>query len=49
MTNNVRYSYYTKRIPTPENGNIESRDREESKLNSTIIVKSGTHTLTDDQ
>ena len=40
---------YNKRITTRDNGNVQSRDKEESKLNSTISANSGAHTLTHDQ
>ena len=42
------YKYYNKRITTRDNGNSQSHDKEESKLNSTITVNSGAHTLTHD-
>ena len=38
-----------KRITTRDNGNVQSRDQEESKLNSTITANSGAQTLTYDQ
>ena len=31
-----------------DNGKVQSHDKEESKLNSTIIANSGAHTLTND-
>ena len=37
--------YYNKWITTRDNGNVQSKDQEENKLNSTIIANSGTHTL----
>ena len=40
---------YNKRITTRVNGNVQSRDKEESKSNSTISANSGAHTLTHDQ
>ena len=43
------YKYYNKRITTCDNGNVQSHNQEESKLNSTINVNSGAHTLTDDK
>ena len=43
------YKYYNKRITTPDNGNVQSRDPEESKSNSTIHENSGAHTLTHDE
>ena len=44
----LSYKYYNKRIATRDNGNIQSQDKEESKLNSTITANSGAHTLTHD-
>ena len=32
-------------MATLDNGNVQSHDQEESKLNNTIIAKSGDHTL----
>ena len=50
MMKKLSYKYYNKRITTPDNGkshdNVQSHDKEESKLNSTIIANSGAHTLT---
>ena len=43
----ISYKYY-KRITTRDNGNVQSHDKEESKLNSTITTNSGAHTLTHD-
>ena len=43
------YKYYNKRITTRDNDNVQSHDKEESKLNSTITANSGAHTLTHDQ
>ena len=40
---------YNKRVTTRDNGNVQSNDYEKSKLNSTINVNSGAHTLTDDK
>ena len=40
------YKYYNKRITTRDNGNVQSHDKEESKLNSTIFANSGAHALT---
>ena len=45
----LSYKYYNKRITTRDNGNVQSHDKEESKLNSTITAKSGAHTLKHDQ
>ena len=36
---------YNKRITTRGNGNVQSHDQEECKLNSTIIANSRAHTL----
>ena len=40
--------YYNKRIATCDNGKVQSHDKEEIKLNSTITANSGAHTLTHD-
>ena len=48
MMKKLSYKYYHKRITTPDNGNIQSHDKEESKLTSTIAANSGAHTLTHD-
>ena len=48
MMKKLSYSYYSKRITTCDNGNIQSHDKEESKLNSTITSNSGVQTLTHD-
>ena len=42
----LSYKYYNKRITTRDNGKVQSHDKEESKLNSTITTNSGAHTLT---
>ena len=44
----LSYKYYNKRITTRDNGKVQSHDKEESKLNSTITANSGAHTLTHD-
>ena len=44
----LSYKYYNKRITTRDNDNVQSHDKEESKLNSTITATSGAHTLTHD-
>ena len=44
----LSYKYYNERIRTRDNGNVQSHDKEESKLDSTIIANSGAHTLTHD-
>ena len=43
----ISYKYY-KRITTRDNGNVQSHDKEESKLSSTITANSVAHTLTHD-
>ena len=48
MMKKLSYKYYNKRIATRDNGNIQSQDKEGSKLNSTITANSGAHTLTID-
>ena len=48
MMKNLSYKYYNKRITTRDNVNVQSHDKEESKLNSTITANSGAHTLTHD-
>ena len=45
----LSYKYYNKQITTRDNGNLQSHDQEESKLNSTIIANSGALALTYDQ
>ena len=42
----LSYKYYNKRITTRDNGKVQSLDKEESKLNSTITANSGAHSLT---
>ena len=49
MMKELSYKYYNKRITTHNNGNVQSHDKDESKLNSTIIANSGAHTLKHDQ
>ena len=34
----LSYRYYNKRITTRDNGKVQSHDKEESKLNSTITT-----------
>ena len=41
----LRHKHYSKLITTRNNVNIQFHDQEESKLNSTINVNRGTHTL----
>ena len=45
----LRYKYENEQIATRDNGNVQSHDQEESKLNSTINTNSGAHTLKDDK
>ena len=40
------YKYYNKRITTRDNGQGQSHDKKESKLNSAITANGGAHTLT---
>ena len=49
MMKKLRYKYCNERITNRDNGNVESHDQEESKLNSTIKANSGAHTLTHDK
>ena len=42
----LTYKYWNKRITTRDNGNVQSHDQEESKLNSAIYANSGAHTFT---
>ena len=44
----IKLQVYNKRIATRDNDNVQSHDKEESKLNSTITANSGAHTLTHD-
>ena len=48
MMKKLSYKYYNKRIITRDNGIVQSHDKEESKLNSTITPNSGAYTLTHD-
>ena len=48
MMKKLSYKYYNKRITTRDNGNAQSNDKEESKLNSNITANSGAQTLTHD-
>ena len=48
MMKKLRYKPYNKRITIRDDGNVQSHDQEESKLNSTISSSSGAHTLTYD-
>ena len=49
MMKKLSYNYCNKRITTRDNGNVQSHDEGESKMNSTIIANSGAHRLTHDQ
>ena len=49
MMKKLRYKYYNRRITICDNGNVQSHDQEESKLNSTINANSGTRALTHDK
>ena len=42
MMEKLRYKYYSERIATRDNGNVQSHDQEETKLISNINVNSGT-------
>ena len=48
MMKKLSYKYYNKGITTRDNGHVQSHDKEETKLNSTITANSGAHTLTHD-
>ena len=48
MMKKLNYKYYNKLITARENGNVQSHDQEESKLNSTITANSDAHALTHD-
>ena len=49
MMKTSRYKNYNKQIITHDNGNVQSHNQQESKLNSAINAKSGAHTLTHDK
>ena len=49
MMKKLRCKYYNKRITTRDNDSVQSHDQQESKLNSTINVNGGAHTLTHDK
>ena len=49
MRKKLRQKYYNNQTTTRDNGNFQSYDQEESKLNSTINANSGAHTLTHDE
>ena len=48
MMKKLSYKYYNRQITTRDNGNVQSHNKEESKLNSTIPANSGAHILTCD-
>ena len=49
MMKKLSYKDYNKWITTRDNGNVQSHDKEENKLNSTSDASKGAHTLTHDQ
>ena len=49
MMKELRYKYYNKQIRIRGNGNVQSHDQKESKLNSKINANSGAHTLSHDK
>ena len=49
MIKKLSYKYYSKPITTRDNGNVQSHDQEESKLNSIIKANCGAHTVTHDK
>ena len=49
MMKKLSYKYYIKQTTTRDNGNVQSHDQEDSKLNSSITTNSGVHTLTHDR
>ena len=49
MMKKLSYKDYSKWITTLDNGNVQSHDKEESKLNSTTSANSAAHTLTPDK
>ena len=46
MIKKLMYKYYNKRIITCGNGNVQSYDKEEIKINSTITTNSVAHKFT---
>ena len=42
----IKLQVLNKWTATRDNGNVQSHDQEESKLNSTVNANSGAHTLT---
>ena len=49
MVKKTRYKHYCNRITIRENNNFQSRDQEESELDSAIIAKSDALTLVDNE
>ena len=49
MMKKLSYKYCNKRIISRDNSTVQSHDQEESKVNSTINVNSGVHTLAHDK
>ena len=49
MMKKLSHKDYNEGITTRDNGNVQSHDKQESKLNSTINANSGAYTLTHDQ
>ena len=49
MMKKLWHNYYSTRITTRDNGNVQSPDKEQSKLDSNINVNSSAHTLTHDK
>ena len=45
----IKLQVSNEQITTRDSGNVQSLEQEESKLNITITVNSGAHTLTHDQ
>ena len=48
MMKKLSYKYYNMPVTTRGNGNAQSHDQEESKLNNTIHANKGSHTFTHD-
>ena len=42
----LSHKYYNKRITSRDNDNVQSHDKEESRLHSSFTANSGVHTLT---
>ena len=49
MMKKLRYKAYNQQITTRDNGNVESHDQEESKLNNTINANGGSRRLAHDK